>query len=220
MFDELEENRKRTLMKEFRETAESERPDESRRIAAIEAEAQAAAQAEADKRAERVRAITAKSWAHVLSRPEISDADRAERRFRVAQRRHTREERERKEASEVRAWLERRNYEDNYRRSEPVAATRAESVGDEWADWNRWCDARIEKYIATRVEQLVARRVEESMRQVYREMSELAEGTYKAIEAIGQALDKQADVIRELGKREETGTRSSDIPRRPMRVVN
>jgi hypothetical protein len=164
MFDELEENRKRTLMKEFRETAESERPDESRRIAAIEAEAQAKAQAEADKRAERVRAITAKAWENVLTRPEMSAADKLDARQRARERRAERAERERAESQRVAAWIQRRNIED-VRQSQPVTTTRAAESGD-WSGWNSWCDSRIEKYINARVEQLVARRVEQRMLQV------------------------------------------------------
>jgi hypothetical protein len=166
-------------------------------------------------------------WRKVANseRPEISPADQADRRFRAAERKAAREEREREEAAQVRDWLERRNYEENYHRGEPVGGTpttaKAESVSDEWADWNRWCDRRIERYMAsveTRIEKMVQRRVEESMVEVYKEMSELATGVHKAIQAIGQALDKQADVIREMSKRGDD-VRSSDN-QRPLRVVN
>jgi hypothetical protein len=134
------------------------------------------------------------------------------------QRQHEREQREEQEAAEVRAWLERQNYEENFR--EPVAAARAESVGDDpWREWNQWCDARIEKYIAVRVEQLVERRVAEHVREIRAEMTELAVATRKAIQAMATAIDKHDGVIRELAKRNETDERSSDNPR-SLRVVN
>jgi hypothetical protein len=220
--DELEANRIRTLQAEWRRVAESDRPDESRRAQKIADEARAAAQAEADERAERVRAVTEKSLAHLASRPEISAAEKADRRFRAAERRHAREEREREESAEVRSWIERRNREDNYRRSQPVATSRAaESVGDDgWDAWRRFVDGRIARYFEAHVEELIERKVEQRMLQIYKENHELATAVRKSIEAIAKALDQHAELIRELGKREDTGTRSSDISSRPLRVVN
>jgi hypothetical protein len=86
----------------------------------------AAAQAAADERAELVRAITERSRAFAESpRHRISAVDRAE----IAERKIAREQREQKEAAEVRAWISRRNIEDT-RQGEPVATKGAAESGD------------------------------------------------------------------------------------------
>jgi hypothetical protein len=215
MHDELEANRRRTLLSEWRSVAESEREDTSRRAQAIEAERVEAEAAAAAPEEARRRAINAQAWANAMSpRHPVSAIDREE----IRQRKIAREERERKEAEAVRDWVVQKNFEE--RRSQPVVAARAESGDDYWSAWRKFIDGRIEKFFTAHVEQLIERKVEQRMLQVYRENHEIAVSVRKSIEAIARALEGHDKLIRELGKREETGTRSSDIPQRPLRVVN
>jgi hypothetical protein len=106
MFDELEQNRRRTLLSEWHSVAESEREDVSRRVRKIEDEARAEAEAAAAPEIARRRAINEKAWENANSpRHRISALDREE----IRQRKIAREQ---QEAEEVRAWILRRNHED------------------------------------------------------------------------------------------------------------
>jgi hypothetical protein len=167
-------------------------------------------------RANRVRCLMAEWRRVVADRPEISQADELDRRQRERERKAECEQREEQEAAAVRQWLERRQFEDNYRQSEPVAAAGAEA-GD-WSAWNRWADSRVERYIEARVEELVERRVAERVQGVYAEMRELATSIRKAISAMAKAIEKHDELIRQQLKRDETDVRS-DNPR-SLRVVN
>jgi hypothetical protein len=170
-------------------------------------------------RANRVRCLMAE-WRRVANseRPEISPADQADRRFRVAERKHAQEQREQQEAARVRDWLERRNYEENYHRGETVTTAKAESGGDDgWDGWRRFIDSRIQRYFEARIEKMIERRVEERMLEIRSELTEVATATRKAIQAMAQALDKHAELIRELAKRNETDVRSDNSR---LRVVN
>jgi hypothetical protein len=191
MFDEMEANKRRTLLSEWRRVAESPRVDTSRREQAIEAEAAAQAQAAADERAELVRAISERSRELAESpRHRISAIDRQEARERRA-------EREQREAAEVAAWISRRNRED-VQRSQPVVTARAESGGDDgWDAWRRFVDARVAKYVDRRIDELVERKIEDRMLQIYRENHEFAVSVRKSIEAIARALEGHDALIRE-----------------------
>jgi hypothetical protein len=83
----------------------------------------------------------------------------------------------------------------------------------------RFVDGRVAKYFEAHVEKLIERKVQERTREVYKEMREFATAVRKSIEAMADAINKHADLIRDLAKRDETDTRSSDNPR-PLRIVN
>jgi hypothetical protein len=125
-------------------------------------------------------------------------------------------QRELQEAERVRAWLERRNYEENRQQAQPVVTARA-AESDEWAAWNRWADSRIQRYFEAHVEQLVQQRVAERTQQIRRELTEVATAVRKAVTAMAQAIDAHDKLIRELTKRDEPDARPDQ---RALRVVN
>jgi hypothetical protein len=108
-----------------------------------------------------------------------------------------------------RAWLERRQFEDNYRQGEPVTTARAESGGpalppdDGWDAWRKFVDSRIQRYFEAHVEQLVERRVEERLREIRSELTEVAVATRKAVQAMAEAINKHAEILRQLNSGEE-----------------
>jgi hypothetical protein len=221
MFDELEQNKRRTLMREWHDVAESSREDTSRRAQAIEDEARAEAEAAAAPEEARRRAINAQAWANALSaRHPVSAVDRAE----IRERRERKIAREAAEAEEVRAWVAKRNAED-YQRSQPVGTpttARAESGGDDgWGAWNRWADSRIERHLArieAQIEKQIERRVDEKVRDIYSDMTQLATNVRKTVNAMADAINKHSELIRELGKRGEPDARPDS--QRALRVVN